>query len=138
MQGCTLEVAALATNFGWFLNTLRLRPFEYQTWTISSFLFHTNQLQYHIPTHNLNIEHGVSHNLDATKNIDSNLERNFIERPFFIKTYNAKISYGVKCPVCTYEDCKWLPSWILLGLIATESSAPLKLKLTFFWKLIFE
>ena len=126
MQGCTLEVATLATNFAWLLNNSLKIPKDPNTINIKLQLHNS----WHIQTQSSQL--GLVPQFQWRQKGLGWSWKEIHRKAFFIKTYNAKISYGVKCPVCTYEDCKWLPSWILLGLIATESSAPRKLKLTFF------
>ena len=131
MQGCTLEVAALATNFGWVLNNFWTIPEDTNTINIQ---LHTN---WHIP-HKSQI--WISPTILTMKKKFVWSWKEIYRKAFFIKTYNAKISYGVKCPVCSVHlwGLQMVAFLNTFGAYCHWKLCSTKVESNIFWKLTFE
>ena len=135
MQGCTLEVATLATNFAWLLNNSWTIPKDSNTINIK---LHDS---WHIHYPNTKLTTWISSTISmTTKRIGLKLERNSSKGFFHKKTYNAKISYGVKCPVCSVHlwGLQMVAFLNTFGAYCHWKLCSTKVETNIFWKLTFE
>ena len=134
MQGCTLEVATLATNFAWLLNNSLKIPKDPNTINIKLQLHNS----WHIQTQSSQL--GLVPQFQWRQKGLGWSWKEIHRKAFFIKTYNAKISYGVKCPVCSVHlwGLQMVAFLNTFGAYCHWKLCSTKVETNIFWKLTFE